>query len=625
MRIFLSALALVAAAFVLWGVGSAVRRLAKVPAGRWPVSIGIGLAAMVFVGGVLNVAHIAYRPVMWLVVVVALVVAALQARRAHFSAAQAILQDTAGRIELALAALAIAAMMLFTIATQLPPREFNFQDDLQKYFAHPVRMIETGTLAGSPLSALGSETLGGQAFLHGIVLSFLPIAYINGVDAVFALFALLMIAAAAGWRRSRWFPGAALGAVTIAIVNPQYVNVAGLYTGALLMATAVMLVADEQEDASPALLGVLYAALVAIKPTFGLFAVFHLPLSALAERTRLSNWKSAAMWALKAVAWATACIAPWIAMYLPTYLSHGTFAAKTSPIPVDTALVTLFSMNRVDGDRIASYTALAGLGLLVSAFALIAWWLGDKQSGEREKPLGLFAGGATGVACFLVVILYLSRWGGFEFCMRYSIPFLLGCCVISALMTPSLIGKLPWAACILAPTIATIAISASFVPGAILRYHQARQYGSIFAIASLVEEPRYAPYIQFSLSDAARQEVQKFQASVPAGEPIVAWIDTPYWLNYRRNRIFDVDTAGTATPWAHIPPGVEYYLWQYKGYAVRDLVWYAERMRLPGIGARERLIAARSYALGDLMTQMANHTQVVASDDQYVLFKVPKY
>jgi hypothetical protein len=196
--------------------------------------------------------------------------------------------------------------------------------------------------------------------------------------------------------------------------------------------------------------------------------------------------------------------------------------------------------------------------------------------------------------------------------------------VISVLMAPSLPKKMPRAVSVLLPALGTLAIIAVFIPGAADRYRQARQYGSILAFPNVPERPDYTPYIQYSLSDAAHNEVQKFQANVPQGEPMVAWIDTPYWLNYRRNRVFDVDTAGTATPWAHIPPGVEYYLWQYKGYAVRELVWYAERMRMPGIGARERLIAARSYDLADLMTQMANHTQVVASDGQYVLFKIPK-
>ena len=60
-------------------------------------------------------------------------------------------------------------MTIFTIATQLPPSIYNFHDDYQKYFAYPVRMVETGTVFGSPLSAMGLQTLGAQAFLDGFV------------------------------------------------------------------------------------------------------------------------------------------------------------------------------------------------------------------------------------------------------------------------------------------------------------------------------------------------------------------------------------------------------------------------------------------------------------------------
>jgi hypothetical protein len=626
-RIFLGALALVAAAFVLWGVGSAVRRLAKAPAGRWPVSIGIGLAAMVFVGGVLTLAHIAYRPVMWLVVVVALVVAALQARRAKFSFANAIPQDTAGRIELVLAALAIAAMMLFTIATQLPPREFNFQDDLQKYFAHPVRMIETGTLVGSPLSALGSETLGGQAFLHGIVLSGLPLPYVNGVDSVLGLFVMLLIAASAAWRRFGWFPGAAMGALLVAVINPQYVNISGLYTGALLIATAVMLAGDESEDASPVLLGLIYAALVAIKPVYGLFAALHLPLVALASRARSDSWKRALAWAVRVAIWSAAGVAPWVATYLPTYLSRGAFAAQVTPVPEDSAGVSLFSTARVfDGDNVASYTAVAALAAFVAILALIAWRRTRKQLDAKGKSVELFAAAATGVASYLILVLYISKWGGYHPCVRYAVPFALGTSVIAALASPSLVGKLPRMLCTPIPAVALLGIAAAFLPGAAQRYREAMQHGTILSFADATKSPIYAPYIQFSLSDAARQQIGQLQSHVPPGETLLAWIDTPYLLDYRRNRIVDVDAAGTATRWAHIPPEVHYFLWQYDGPAVWRTGDYQFRMHAPGLGARDRLIAKRSFDLANTLSGLANHSEIVAQlntpSDRYVLFRL---
>jgi hypothetical protein len=624
LRIFLATLVLIAAAVVLQGIGSAVRRFAKARRGRWSVSIGIGLATLIFAGGILNLAHIAYRHVVWALVAVAIAIGVNELRGMRQSVGQACPRGVAARIELLLAASIIFAATLFAVATQLPPRQFNYHDDLQKYFAHPVRMLTTGTLAGSPLSALGSETLGGQAFLHGIVLSFAPLPYINGVDAVFALFVLLMIAATAAWGRFGWFPGAALGALLIAVINPLYANVSGLYTGAVLIATAVMLVADEREEPSAVLLGFVYAAMVAIKPTFGLFAAFHWTFSALAKCAQRKHWKAALVWPARALLWSGVCISPWILTFLPTYLSHGTFAAKASPVPGDSAGIRLLSTVDVfDGSNIASYTAIAGAAAFVGILAAIAF-LSDLQRQKREagKPLELFAGAISGGCCFLFLVLYLSRWGGYEFCVRYAVPFLMGSCIISTLMAPSLFEKLPRAICVLLPSVACMALVVLFTPAALARDRRALRYGSILEFVPLATSPQYTPYIQFSLSDVARQQVRKYQNDVPAGEPLFAWINTPYWLDYGRNPIVDIDTAGTATRWAHVPPRMRYFLWQYSGYAVRTHGDYALRSHEPGIGARERMIAARSLALADVVMALANHSRVIASDQQYVLFEL---
>lgn len=622
MRIPLAALAVIFAAFVLWGVGSAVRRLVRAPRGRWAVSIGVGLAALIFVGGILNLAHVAYRATIWLTILAVLGVSINEARRSTVSLKQTI-PAGAARVEFSLAALVIAAVMLFTIATQLPPRQFNYHDDLQKYFAHPVRMLETGTLRGSPLSALGSETLGGQAFLHGIVLSFAPLPFLNGVDAVFALFVLLLVAAAAAWRRYGWFPGAALGALLVAIINPLYVNISGLYTAAVLMATAVLIVADEREEASPILLGLLYAAMVAIKPTYAVFAVCHLALSTIALGWQKKHGKPSLIWPARALISAAICIAPWIWTYLPTYLSRGAFRATSSPVSGDVAGISLFSTVDVfDGSSISSYSAIAGLASFVAVLALVAWCF-SRKSGEEEKFLALFAGAASGVVCFLFVILYLSRWGGYPDSVRYSVPFLLGSCVIPVLMAPSLLEKLPRAVCVLLPSIACVLLVALFTPAAIARDQRAVQYGSILEFAPLATSPGYGPYIEFSLSSEVHQQVAKYQDAVPAGEPLFAWINSPYWLNYRRNPIIDVDTAGTATPWAHVPANVRYFLWQYAGYATRREGDYRSRAHSPGVGARERVIAMRSLDLANSLSALASRAEVISSNNEYVLFKIP--
>jgi hypothetical protein len=372
--------------------------------------------------------------------------------------------------------------------------------------------------------------------------------------------------------------------------------------------------------------------MVAIKPSFGMFAAFHLAFAAVAlgmqKSAREKDWKGALLWPARVVAWSAACIAPWFAVYLPTYLSHGTFVARSALNSIDLADVNLFSTKRLfDGDSVLPYTALAAIAALVAVLAVIAW-ARDRNPVERSaKYLSLFAGATAGVACFLTLMFYLPLWTGFQVCVRYSVPFLLGSCALPALMAPSLAGKLPRWVCTAVPGIACLGIIALFIPAAPARYEQAIRYGSILEFAKLATQPDYGPYIQQSLSDATHEDIQKLQASVPVGESLLAWIDTPYFLDYRRNPIVDMDMAGTATPWAHIPAGTRYYLWEYQGYAVWKQGDYLKRIPEPGIGARDRLIAKRSFDFANFLGALANHSEVMAQltdgGERYVLFRVP--
>ena len=219
----------------LFGWGMLVRRLSRIPEGSAPVTVALGLSAILAVGGVLNLARIAFAPALWLVVGAGLVACAVQiipalSRIKLSSLSQA--RGWSGWSEDTLAGGFIAVVIGFTVATQLPPQAFNYHDDFQKYFAHPVRMLATGTLFGSPLSALGSETPGGQAFLHAMALAFFPIPFINGADAVFGLLLLMILGADVGRRRLAPLPGALLAPLLIVVVNPQYVNVSALYLAA---------------------------------------------------------------------------------------------------------------------------------------------------------------------------------------------------------------------------------------------------------------------------------------------------------------------------------------------------------------------------------------------------------
>ena len=56
------------------------------------------------------------------------------------------------------------SLLIITSVTSINPEAYNIHDDYQKYFVHPVKMLETGSLYGSKLGAIGLQILGGQAF-----------------------------------------------------------------------------------------------------------------------------------------------------------------------------------------------------------------------------------------------------------------------------------------------------------------------------------------------------------------------------------------------------------------------------------------------------------------------------
>jgi hypothetical protein len=272
-------LLLLAAAALGWG--RVLRRLAGRPHGSWPVTAGLGLAALIGAGGVLNLLRVARGPVLVALGAVVLVPHLARAR-------PALLAGWPAGVELLLATAVVAGATAFAAATMAAPRVLDLHDDLQEYLAHPARMLSTATLAAGPLSALSLETLGGQAFLQGLLVTVLPLPYAAALGAVLGLGLLLALAATAGWRRLRLFPGAAIGPTLIAVVDAQVVNVSALYVAASLMATTVLLVADDREAPvpSPLLLGAACAGMVALKPTFALFPALHLPLAALALHSR---------------------------------------------------------------------------------------------------------------------------------------------------------------------------------------------------------------------------------------------------------------------------------------------------------------------------------------------------
>jgi hypothetical protein len=273
------------------------------------------------------------------------------------------------------------------------------------------------------------------------------------------------------------------------------------------------------------------------------------------------------------------------------------------------------------GASFLHYTAVVLVTGAIAVLAVIAL----RKSHDQVRTLnGLFADSTAGVLSFIIVVIVLGRaLNGYETNPRYAIPFILGPCVISICMAPSLAPALPRWLSVQAPLVAGILIAASFLPAMHARYEQAIKFGSILAFTRLAELPDYAAYNQYCLSDKTKQYISSLQAKTPQGEPLLAWINTAFLLDYKRNRIIDADVMGISSPWARIPRNVHYMLWQYQGFGVRTEGNYLQDMQ--GARAHDRNIAAQPLAFRNYLVQLACSSKVIAADEQFVLFELPDH
>lgn len=608
--------ALVVVAAACYGWGHATRRLLRLPSPGAPATIALGVAAVVAVGGVLNLARVAYAPALWLLLAAGCYWFARVAR--SLPAAWRLLPeatDRSDRRDAALAAALIVAVVGIAIATQLPPAIFNHDDDLRKYFTHPLRMLATGTLAGGTMNALGSEALGGMALLHAFVLSVLPIGCINGVDAVFGLALLLAMSARLAWRRLAALPGAALAVICIAAIEPQYVNVSLLYLGAALVLACALLAAQAHGGPPALALGLLYGSMVALKPTFAFFAVLHLPLTAACVAAERASLRAGLAWGLQSGVAAAAAVAPWVLMYAPLYL-NASWGAPVEVVPSGPpdGLDQLLSANPAPyGATFAHYSALAGLIVVVPLLALGSWRRVGPVERREIAAAAAIALAACGAWLYVIAVSAPELYGRVH-ALRYSVPLLLGAAPAALLLAAH--GLRPLSGGAAAVALAMLVVAASFTPSLADRIQMAVQYRTIHAFLNRDSfTKRYGHFIEVLLQDFG--QLRDAQLRVPAGETIVVWVAQPFALDYARNPIVDIEMAGLATRWARIPPGTRYLLWEH-------ILWSDDELDAQSVyarGARERLSALRAKELMRKLRAETERGEVQMRDERFLLLR----
>lgn len=595
--------------------------------------MGMGLAGLLFIGGILNLLSLAYP-----IAIAGLIAIGLINSACHFlfPARRELNQDTGEKRRTgpwspgSVAVIAfISVVMGFVVFCLLPSREFNTGDDFQKYFDHPVRMLQTGSVAGSPLNAMGAETLGGKAFLDGFFISFFPMGYINGSDAVLGFFLCLLLAARFAGRQGSWALVTLAALFCLVAINPQCVNISALYLGSALIMLSIAISMDgeggwPESMPSAAALALVYAAMISLKGTYVLFPAFHLPMVMAGIGVSRKRILPAVDWAVRTGLWLALFISPWVLLHATRFIAGWCAPGGDSESPLGVLkLPEFFSFKALFyGNSIAHYTWAVGLVLFG---ALTAGMTVEKLKGRlRQDAWMLIGAAAAGAMIYILSLLFIPALIGVQGTVRYYAPFLIG-------IAPAIFGSMgaQLSACgpdsrgiarlsRVFPVSLALLAGVPFLGTAYGRAKQAHEKGSILAFPDAATSNSYYAYNQNALGSVIRAKMERAQRMIPEGETVIVWVKIPFALNFSRNVLYDVNSAGLAQSWA-VMPVAHYLLWQHP----RGLdEQYMETAKLPAIKvSRESRQAIKFQHSLDSLIKSA---QKIYEDGDLMVYKLGK-
>lgn len=599
-------LSIVAFAFLLfacYGWGYALVRWATIrDKNNFAFLSVVGIACLTFLGGVLNLVRLAYPVSLSILLLSGLTFFVIHCSAnakmwlATWRASSLINPEKLGFIfghVLPIGILIIAVG--FYAFTLLPVVAFNFHDDFYTYLPRPLRMLQTGTLAGNPYDILGTDGLGAHAFLQGFVLLGFPIEYLQGFEAVFsfALTGLLLIAI--GKKFNLHWSHTAFALIGFIVINPQSVNVSPIYLGSaiilgIIFASCQLLEQMEKSDSGAipimtvGILGLLLAGLLGLKNTFLIFAlayftIFFMGLLLIStDKRKILKMGSLVMLA------AFVALLPWLALHATNFASAVQIALHPSAITAVNSFTSfqgnisnLFSVaNLFYGDSFSSY------GVIVLMLALIGFYSWFNISGNRVAPTqrGYFLVGAASCAAGIITYFFYGFIIAPEVAVRYSCPVLIATLpfawLVASMAVPNSLhpakllnqSGMKIAIMLPMPLLIVILFWSNFVE------RIERAYFQHMTISFPVSDG-YLEYNRYAISSDARQVIREIQYKTQPGQKILVWISLPMHLDFSRNEIYSIMSTSLLNPWLDIPfNGDANDMVQYlKGQGIRYIMW----------------------------------------------------
>lgn len=495
----------------------------------------------------------------------------------------------------------LATLVVFAVNSQgvLWPESFNNFDDYQKYFVHPVKLLQTGSPFGSPIATMGKEVLGGQAFFQAFYVHLIGLRAINLFDASFCLTLAVLMTIEFGREIRKPYLGV-LAALLVLSIHSQYVNVSSLYSFSIYVMASILIslrifAAEEESDSTKhfVALGLVYGGAMILKSGNAFLPLVHFPVLLVLYLISHDQYKAAFVKTILAVAAGVLVVSGWMAYPVGMYLKADTLTAfRQMPelAPQWEEMSQLFSFKKI---------YYGGNFLLYSVMVMIAITLGSYSALVR-KSLAALAGLAAAITVgvfwfFFMVMLSTETAGADRFLLksaglRYIIPVLIG--IVPIIYVIFARDVLSIRSQVLAYVLLIFSIG-MFMPVRFEYFQKASRCESALAFFGSCDS-LYRDYSDFVLGGAAKNLVQSWQNNIPAGEAIAVWTNVPFLFDFERNPVVEIDLTGLTNPWATMPD-VGYLIAQFNRFGSTDMVLMKQQAEREPLIDRQKYQAALSF------------------------------
>jgi hypothetical protein len=530
----------------------------------WGQRAAWGLAFSILIGGILNATWTISQTTILFFLGLGLIYCLVDLVNQRRSITNNLLQllTESRKDKIILAGLAIVSLLIFiqyagwvytgrvNLASMVYADGFNTSDDYHAYLVFPHKMLQLGSMGGDPFSERRIVSLGGQSFLHTLILSVLSDTNLNLIDPALSLI------------------------ITIGLIIGFFKDNKASTRRVIFTILFVLLIAVPKANTTSIMLPVaLFMSL------FRMLDSQEIDSNHWASNAFIIALTSAALCTLKS-SLIPACTIVFTLSYIGYYIGSKNKGKVFFEFILTTVLIGLFLLPWMISLYQSSGTLLyplLGKGYHASAYG-ITFKSGSTFLGTAKTAIVAF----RGIYVFVLILLG---------CLSLSIrPLKLGnlpedylfssrqavvSMTIGALLATVVVGVLTenadpfrYSFSHLFPAIIILIMVAMTDTGSLNKNGVANFFivavfcaGIVISDGWNITKQTYSAYvknIQFGLTNpslvSAKQKSQyaALQQSIPQGETVLSRLDVPFVLDFKRNQIFLADWPAGAS----LPPGI---------------------------------------------------------------------